>query len=85
MPGKRGRRDPAVAEETLLDNEGEGSPKAARNYREGVEEYVKSHDPERVAEEAAKEVAANHDAECSSESCTSKEKAREIEKPRPAA
>ncbi len=40
----------------LSKNEGEGSTSAARDYLKGVEEYVKTHDPQAVAEEAARDL-----------------------------
>jgi hypothetical protein len=53
-------------------NEGEGSPSAARNYRKGVEKYVKSHKVDEAADDAAQDIHdehAAHEKDCSSESC----------------
>ena len=43
-------------EKEPIDNEGEGSKTADRNYREGVKTFLENEDPEKLARDAERDV-----------------------------
>jgi hypothetical protein len=56
------RMAPDQPEEPVDENEGEGNKSADRTYRKGIEDFLKSSDVERLAEEARQDVERNPEA-----------------------